>query len=333
MSSQTVSVIIPTYNRAHLLTATLKSVLAQTWPIHEIIVVDDGSTDDTAGTVRAFLREHAPAQGIVHYFYQENQGRSGAINTGVVHATGAWISLQDSDDLWLPRKLELQFKTLEKFGPAYGVCFTDAEFTNHPAMKKTALEKAGKLPLRTSGSLQDPVFFLLEDPHGVYTQTVLMRSDVVKRVGAFDQHLIISEDTDYLFRLALITGFCYVSEPLVQIDRTLGRQGSSTEIVHKDSVRIRLRQHMFEKWLALASGQSVAVRNRIRKHWRDVVSQEANMHLMTGDLEKALMAMEKAHGLQPTVLGKLKLATMRLAPELMAAGVRMRARFTKPELI
>lgn len=110
---KTISVIIPTYNRAHLICDAIKSVLNQD-AIDcslEIIVVDDGSTDDTRQVVSSF-------GGNVKYIFQNNQGPGVARNRGIDEASGDWIAFLDSDDIWLPDKLSLQFKVLEAF-PQY----------------------------------------------------------------------------------------------------------------------------------------------------------------------------------------------------------------------
>jgi cellulose synthase/poly-beta-1,6-N-acetylglucosamine synthase-like glycosyltransferase len=96
------SVVIPTYNRSGHLAAAVRSALTQTYPPHEIIVVDDGSTDDTRSTVEGLGRNGVPVQ----YLWQVNQGAAAARNRGIRAASGDWIALLDSDDIWLPRKLE-----------------------------------------------------------------------------------------------------------------------------------------------------------------------------------------------------------------------------------
>ncbi|MCB1713751.1 MAG: glycosyltransferase family 2 protein, partial [Candidatus Competibacteraceae bacterium] len=101
MPAVTISVIIPAHNRAHTLPRALDSVLAQTRPADEVILVDDGSTDDTA----ALLQAHYPT---VRYLHQPNQGVSAARNSGIRLARGDWIALLDSDDAWLPHKLACQ---------------------------------------------------------------------------------------------------------------------------------------------------------------------------------------------------------------------------------
>jgi glycosyltransferase involved in cell wall biosynthesis len=115
-----VSVIIPTYNRAYCIQETINSVLHQTHDRVEVLVIDDGSTDQTAGLI-------ASQYGLekrVRYHYQENGGVSAARNTGIRLATGDYVALLDSDDLWEPWKLELQL-TAFKLRPEIGMLWTD----------------------------------------------------------------------------------------------------------------------------------------------------------------------------------------------------------------
>ena len=96
-----ISVIIPTHNRCELLRRALLSVFAQTLLPTEVVVIDDGSTDNTA----TMIRTEFPA---VSYYYQENSGVSSARNLGIQHTTGDWLAFLDSDDEWLPEKLMQQ---------------------------------------------------------------------------------------------------------------------------------------------------------------------------------------------------------------------------------
>src|SRR5258706_1971108 len=96
-----ISAVIPTYNRSQVLKRAIESVIAQTRPVDEIVVVDDGSTDETASTVAAFGDQ-------VRYIHQHNQGISGARNTAIRAASGDWIALLDDDDEWLPEKVRKQ---------------------------------------------------------------------------------------------------------------------------------------------------------------------------------------------------------------------------------
>src|SRR4030043_1337098 len=104
-AAPTVSVIIPTYNRAHLVGRSIRSVLNQTYQDLEVIVVDDGSKDNTAEIVRGITDPR-----IVFLKHEKNRGVSAARNTGLKAARGKYIAFQDSDDEWLPQKLEKQLE-------------------------------------------------------------------------------------------------------------------------------------------------------------------------------------------------------------------------------
>lgn len=106
---KTVSVIIPFYNHIEWLYEAMESVLAQTYPIHEIILVNDGSKEDMS----AFLAKYGDR---IKYLYQENAGPAAARNNGICHATGDYIAFEDSDDVWLPNKLEKQIPFMESIG-------------------------------------------------------------------------------------------------------------------------------------------------------------------------------------------------------------------------
>ena len=112
-----ISVVLPTYNRLPFLRRALDSVLAQSLSPQEVIVVDDGSTDNTAAAIENEYRE-------VKIFRQDNAGVSAARNTGIKAAVGNWIALLDSDDEWLPTKLEEQIDALEK-EDGIRLCHTD----------------------------------------------------------------------------------------------------------------------------------------------------------------------------------------------------------------
>src|ERR1039457_3807219 len=112
-----VSVVIPTYNRAAQVRKGIESVLAQTVTDLEVIVVDDGSSDDTEKTLGQIFGDR------IRYYDQRNEGASVAWNKGIEEARGEWIAFLDSDDIWEREKLEWQFKALERFGPECGGCY------------------------------------------------------------------------------------------------------------------------------------------------------------------------------------------------------------------
>ncbi|MCX7089796.1 MAG: glycosyltransferase family A protein [Methylococcales bacterium] len=181
----TISVIIPTYNRCELLQRALQSVLAQTTPALDIIVVDDGSEDTTA----QMLAEQFPQ---VAYYYQENAGVSAARNLGIQHAKGDWIALLDSDDVWHPQKLNLQKAALTAASD-YRISHTDEIWIRNGVQVNPAQKYAKQGGWMFQHCL--PVCALSPS-------TVLIHRDVFSDVGLFDTRLPACEDYDLWLRIS-----------------------------------------------------------------------------------------------------------------------------------
>jgi glycosyltransferase involved in cell wall biosynthesis len=181
MSRPLVSVVIPAYNYGHYVTEAVDSVLAQTYPNVEIIVVDDGSTDETPDRLKPYL-------GKIVYIRQENQGLSAARNTGIRHARGEWIGLLDADDLWHPGKLEVQLAAADKFGPA--------GLVGSPVAQQMPERLAADPPVKRL-TVAD---FLTSTP--LTSSSALIRRGCLERVGLFDTSLRSVEDRDMWLRVA-----------------------------------------------------------------------------------------------------------------------------------
>ena len=208
-----VSVVITTYNRSAIVPIAIESVLRQSYADYELIVIDDGSTDDT--------RERLQAYGAnIRYFYQANRGVSAARNTGVGVARGEWVSILDSDDVWDPTKLERQLEVLAALGNEYGACITNCKYVGDPAWSATVFQENGLKTDSMSGPLNDPMKYILKNGYGTCVQSLLVLRSVIDKAGGFDEALGLAEDRDLMFRLTFRTRFCYVSAPLVSIDRT-----------------------------------------------------------------------------------------------------------------
>lgn len=289
-----VSVIIPTYNRASILGQTLESVFGQTITPSEVIVVDDGSTDGTAQVVQQLLVKYPDWSSRLRFVQQANQGKSAALNHGLKLVRHDWIAYNDSDDLWLPTKLEQQFATIARF-PECGVCFTDSRFVNNPEMNFTAFAQVRKPYRGAAGMIADPLPRVCRPPHGIYMQSVIVHRDIMKRVSGFDTRFWVSQDTDFVFRLARESPFCYVSEALVHVDRRADRKvGLTTEFDRRGLVRIAEAELMFEKWLASVSDGQPAIRRRILSLLRDVRTEAGALHLHSGEYKAARAALMSA---------------------------------------
>jgi glycosyltransferase involved in cell wall biosynthesis len=222
-----VSVIIPYYNRARFIDECLASIFAQTRAPDEVIVVDDGSAPDQ----RRHLDQFAPRVQIIDQ--PRNLGVSAARNAGVRAATGEWISFNDSDDVWVPDKLAIQFDHLAKHPGCDGV---------HSAVRAVFQDGSARVsePIAPQLTLADA----LHD-NMVRVQTLLIKMQVMRAVGGFDERLRCCEDDDLGIRLAA-AGYHidYLAEPLTNM-----RRGD--------------HDRLFSDWRRIVRGKAtVAIRHR-----------------------------------------------------------------------
>jgi glycosyltransferase involved in cell wall biosynthesis len=314
----TISVVIPLYNRPDLIKHVVESVLAQTLPASEIILVNDGSIVDVEGEVRRNMAEKPAWRDRVKYFRQENQGQSIALNNGLAEAKGDWIAFNANDDLWLPQKLEWQFKAIEKFGNECGLCFTDAWFMYNTHMKAiTLFEFAESQFTEGMGIIEDPVRLLLHR-HPVWCQTVVVRADLVRQVGGYDPLMRFSEDYDFVFQLALLTKFCYVGMPMVLIDRTPSptRHMGAGLNWQKKEFKLRMDERRLEKQLKLTAGLAPDIQKAARANMRAHYSKWTNLYLKNEDYAKAREAISIAAKYDLTPGVAVKWVLTRLSPHL-----------------
>ena len=209
-----ISVIIPTYNAARYLPQTIESVLRQSCQDFEVLVIDDGSTDETATVVQRY----APR---LRYFRKPNGGGSSARNFGIAHSRGDFIAPLDADDCWKPDKLERTLQFIDRH-PEAGMVFTACTFVDddgrplfdyHPRFS----------PQRLYAELLVKNFI----PNG----TVVVRRDLLLSIGGYDEDIFIPNDWDLWLRLAEVAPVVYLPEPLTfyrraatSISRNLDRQ-------------------------------------------------------------------------------------------------------------
>jgi len=193
-----VSVVIPTFERRSALPRALASVLGQTRVAGEITVVDDGSTDGTAEMVAA---EHPDIRLIV----QDNQGVSAARNRGIEASTGEWIALLDSDDEWVPEKLERQLSALAAH-PDERVCHTDEIWIRHHRRVN---------PRRRHAKFGGRIFPYCLPLCAMSPSSILIHRSVLDDVGLFDEELPACEDYDMWLRICARYSVLYLDEPLV----------------------------------------------------------------------------------------------------------------------
>ena len=180
-----VSVIIPTYNRGRVVGEAVDSVLAQAYSNYELIVVDDGSTDNTASILKAYGRR-------IHVLRQQNRGVSAARNTGIRSAAGDLIAFLDSDDLWLPSKLGHQVAFFQQHPDAVA-CQTEETW-----IRNGVRVNPGKRHRKPSGMIFEPSLELCL----VSPSAVMIRRSLFDRVGLFDESLPACEDYDLWLRIS-----------------------------------------------------------------------------------------------------------------------------------
>lgn len=213
-----ISVIIPTFNRASMVVETIDSVLNQTYKDFEIIVVDDGSTDDTTETLRPYFDR-------IKYLKQSNQGHAAARNAGFKVALGELIAQGDSDDLWFPEKLEKQVKYLNEHPDVDMVCGNGIFFGDPKVEGKKVIPDKRAIPLEREGVSLRSIFM----KSSIRTPTIIAKRHVFKGVGGFDPNFKICVDLDFAFRVLMKYKVVFMNEPLFKLRRHEGHLGGDSE--------------------------------------------------------------------------------------------------------
>jgi len=278
-----VSVIIPTYNRAMVCKTAVESVLCQTHGNVEVIVVDDGSKDNTKDVICGMDTR-------VKYIWQVNAGVSNARNTGLEAATGDYVAFLDSDDAWLPWKLDAQLSVLRSF-PEAGMVWTDMKavdgngITLHESYLSLMYGGYKRFDrdthFTTRQALSDVwdvcpevysnkkcyagnIFSWMFMGNLVHTSTVLLRRDRQKKVGLFDVELKKSgEDYDFHFRTCRVGDVAYLDVPSI-----LYRVGAADQLTEQKYVIWIARNNLktLKKMLSVAKDELDLPKKMIRSH-------------------------------------------------------------------
>ena len=273
-----ISAVIPAYNAEKYIARSIDSVLNQTCPVDEIIVVDDGSTDNTADMVKHYGDK-------IRYIYQDNQGISGARNTGIKNTQGDYVAFLDSDDYWCPDKLERQMSLAEEH-PEYGLlasrcdkiqCAENIKKPNRPLSYQSRRGKSGWV-------LND-----LFQANFIRTSSVIIRRDCFDKVGLFDEKQKQAQDYDLWLRMAAEYQVGFINEFLtVYVDNPKGISGDG--LIGRLYVLQALEKSYLKQKIPEKSYNLRMARNyfAVGRHY-----------LQRGDREKGLAYIKKARRLAP----------------------------------
>lgn len=277
-----VSIILPTYNRAHILERTIKNMLEQTWRDWELIIVDDCSRDNTEEVVKCF--DDLRIRFIKH---ENNKGEAAARNTGLAHARGALIANQDSDDLWLPQKLKEEVALLSQAPPSVGGVYSQ--------IKRTYLDGsvAYAPPLsfpQTEGNLF--LVFLRGDFY-ITSQAMLVKKECIDALNGFDENLRLLNDADFCIRFAKKYELRYNPHIRVTGDVTPDSQSQNF------SKRLEAREYLLKKH-----------EEDLRRHPLILAKRAYNIgnsHALRGNIKRAAPYLRMARAAAPKNL-KYRLA-------------------------
>jgi glycosyltransferase involved in cell wall biosynthesis len=221
----TVSIILPCYNGAKWIERAIQSILAQTEADFELIIVDDGSTDNSKALITSFLHDER-----IRYVYQKNQGFSGAINRGIIESRGQLIGFIGQDDIWLPNKIEIQLKYLVAH-PQISLVYSPY-YTIDSEEQLLSTVKSPKF-----SSKQKRIYKLFLNNY-IGFETVLVKKYCFEKEGLLDQNLIVCSDHDMWLRIAEHFDIGYLDVPAVK-KRQHGHQLSKKmDIILKDQFQI-----------------------------------------------------------------------------------------------
>lgn len=209
-NSIAVSVILPTFNRAHTICRSIESIARQNFKDYELIVVDDGSTDGTEKIIERYMNDR-----IRYLRLDKNQGAGVARNFGIENALGEYITFQDSDDEWMPDKLNKQMDLIQRSPLDVGMIYTDMlrfyedgrrKYFYAPEVKKGAIVNRNNV----------------YQVYGIGQQTTLIRKECFEKIGLFDTSMPRFIDLEFFIRLTLNYNALRIPEPLVYFFETPG---------------------------------------------------------------------------------------------------------------
>lgn len=290
-----ISVIIPLYNREDTIIGCLSSIVNQSHPPDEVIVVDDGSTDNSRSVFEKWLSSADTGKVEIKYLSQENRGKSAALNTGVEASSGDWVAFNDSDDIWLPKKIETQMTLLARH-PEIDACLADSGYANNSELNQTGFEISNFSESQlVDGVLQNSHRYLARNPNGFFMQSMLVRRKLIPEIFPMNPDLRVAQDIDLIFRVSLLTDYCVCYETLVQIDRTPSRSiGLTKEHNMKSVYRLKIKEQIMCGWLSIQSERLNEARKAISNRLSSLQHSIAKELFSINERQEARLYLKKA---------------------------------------
>jgi glycosyltransferase involved in cell wall biosynthesis len=301
-----ISVVIPAYNSAAHLPATLQSVFAQSTPPAEVIVVDDGSADETAAIARSF---GATVLSLA------NGGPSAARNAGTKAASGEYIAYLDADDIWVPEKLAVQYAALQSYGrPAFsftdfrlfddrGVYSAKSELLRRSGFRKTARGTRGHADiLITAEGNRRPVLY----ESYILPSTALVRRSDALAVGGFDETLRAAEDYEFFLRLYNLVPAVVVLKPLLLYRQHAAQATSNAMSMKSGLFDVALRVAASPQRYPAADVKYIAETNYLRQYTLGV--KQARV----GYFDAAVLSFERSRAARPTARASFALLSAQI---------------------
>lgn len=297
-----ISVIIPTYNREKYITKAVDSVLCQNYPNYEIIVIDDGSTDNTRLVLNAYAEK-------IKYIYQQNAGVSAARNRGIKSAEGEWVAFLDSDDEWEENYLVSQIKRVEEVPHAV------AHMSNAMTIFRNGERRNLFSDTRLLDLFGDKQYFIIENPlctiiryQSWFLQSSLIRKMDLFKIGLFNEKLSIAEDIDVISRIALRGAFTICKNELVKVFRREEEMESLSSVSFKKGInRYRSFIHVYKNILnmntnKLTMQEIVLLKRELSQNIRAL----GNVYIKAGKRLEARQSYRESFFVYPTIQSVVK---------------------------
>ncbi len=279
----TVSVIIPTYNYGKYIERAIDSVFAQTYQDYEIIVVDDGSTDNTREIIETRYKKK------VRYFYQENKGPGAARNLGLRHMRGDFIVFLDSDDYFLPKNIETKISIFNQH-PEIDWLFSDIYFVDQNGDQLGIGSDYFKdIYNNEHFQLRNIFMLLLENGNFIHTSTIIIKKSCFEAIGFFDESQLMHQDYFQWLRLSYkYPNYYYIGIPLSAMRRHTTSWGNLT----KTSLEQRLRLYL--KLEKLYQDELRLFRKLWNKRFADAYNRLAMVEIAEGCRKNAITYLIKS---------------------------------------